>query len=273
MTFNAKLDQCRSFASQSNLSAVWLASAFSILSIPALAEAKLNAAMEVKTTLTAEEKGDATTREECLAKVIESAPDYAPARWAAGYVKQQGRWLKFDSAVDGQSDQEKLAEYRRLRLGTPDTGEGHLKLANWCHQHELKDEERAHLQRVLDFEPNRADLRERLGMKRVGGVWMMPREAQQAADRGKQAVANLKHWLPRVEKFRVALCGPTGRIRDLAAHHVREIRDPTAIVALETVLAPSCDEAGAAVVDALTAMKRPEASIALARIATFSESS
>jgi hypothetical protein len=236
-------------------------------------KSKPQAAALVQQALTAEVNGDGASRGEQLARAIESSPDYARARWAAGYVEQEGTWLKFDTATGGNRDQEKLAVYRQMREDAADTAEGHLKLANWCHQQGLKDEEQAHLQRVLDFEPNRTDVRERLGMKRVGGVWMMPREAQQAAVRGKQAVKDLNHWRPRVEKFRAALQGPAGRIRDLAAQHVREIRDPTAIVALETVLAPSCDEAGAAVVDALAALKRPDASIALARIATFSESS
>lgn len=207
-----------------------------------------------------------------LPRYLRLLPIMRPRGGRQAYVEEDGKWVKFDAATGGDDDG-KLAEYRQIRNGTPDTAEGSLKLANWCHQHGLNDQERAHLLRVLDLEPNRADLRERLGMKHVGGTWMMPREAQQAAVRGKQALTNLKHWLPRVEKFRAALTGPAGRIRDVAAQHVRDIRDPTAIVAFETVLAPSCDEAGAAVVDALAAMKRPEASIALARIATFSASS
>lgn len=276
MTSRHPLPRCltyRAYSSQRRMaSTFWFVSSL-LLSVTALAATKPNAAAEVKKTLTAEEKGEAVARDARLAKVIESAPDYAPARWAAGYVEHEGKWLKFDTAATSQAENEKLAEYRRLRDETPDSALGHLKVANWCHQHGLKDEERAHVLRVLDLEPNRTDLRERLGMTRVGGVWMMPREAHQAALRGKRAVKDLQHWLPRVEKFRAALEGPAVRAHDVAAEHVREIRDPTAIVALETVLASSCDDAGAAVVDSLAAMKRPEAAIALARIASFSESS
>ncbi|HVX09614.1 MAG TPA: polymorphic toxin-type HINT domain-containing protein [Pirellulales bacterium] len=249
-----------------------------LLSVPALAATKPaypEAATEVQTVLAAEPKGDAAPREKRLAKVIESAPDYAPARWAAGYVEKDGKWVKFDAPTSASASPEdpKLAEYRKQREAAADTAPDQLKLANWCRQHGLKEQERAHLQRVLDLEPNRTDMRERLGMVQAGGVWLMPREARQSAARGKQAVADLKHWLPKVEKFRTVLAGPAGRSRDLTAEHVRSIHDPTAIVALETVLAPSSDEAGAAVAEALAGMKKPAAAIALARLATFSESS
>jgi hypothetical protein len=265
-----------------NSSATWilpraatLASTFCLLAGPALAATKPDprAATQVQKTLAAEAKGDEASRSERLMKVIESAPDYAPARWAAGYVEQEGKWARFDSLPLSDVPEEKLAPYRWLRDETPDDASGHFKLANWCHQHGLKDQERAHLLHVLDFEPNHTEVRQRLGMTQVGGTWMMPREAERAAARGKQAIADLKHWLPRAEKFRTALAGPAGSVRDLAAKHVRAINDPTAVPAFETVLAPSSDEAGAAVVDALGAMKRPNSAIALARLATFSESS
>ncbi len=230
------------------------------------------AAAMVQKTLAAEVVGGAVSRDGQLAKVIELEPDYAPARWAAGYVEQGEKWVKFDSVINDDQNGT-LTDYRRLRDATPDNADGQLKLANWCHQHGLKEQERAHLLRALDFDPNNAELRQRLGMVQIGGVWMQPREARRAAARGKQALVDLKHWLPKVEKFRTALGGPAGRLRDLAAEHVRGIRDPSAIVALETVLAPSSDEAGLAAVDALAAMKRPDAAIALARLATFSDSS
>jgi hypothetical protein len=230
------------------------------------------AAKMVQETLAAEVQG-AASREGRLAKIIEMDPDYAPARWAAGYVEQEGKWGKFDSLTNDADENESLAEYRQLRAKTSDDADGQLKLANWCLRSGLKEQERAHLLRVLDFEPNNAELRKRLGMVQLGGVWMQPDEARRAAARGKQAAADLKGWTPKMEKFRTALSGPAGRVRELAAEHVRAISDPSAILALETVLAPSSDVAGLAVVDALTAMHRPDAAIALARLASFSNSS
>ncbi|HET6881443.1 MAG TPA: polymorphic toxin-type HINT domain-containing protein [Pirellulales bacterium] len=242
------------------------------LEVTAATKGKSNEA-QLQTVLAAEAKGGAIARDQELAGLIESAPKYAPARWAAGYLESDGRWLKFDDWPNTDMEIDKLADYRQLREDTPDNAEGNLKLATWCRERGLKDQERAHLLRVLDFEPDRNDLRKRAGMVEVGGVWMSPQEARQAALRGKQAVADLKHWLPRIERLREAVNGPEGHAREFALEQIRAIRDPSAVTALETVLAPANDDAGVAVVDALAAIKRPAAAISLARLATFSQSS
>jgi len=135
--------RCRSRSLLELPSIVTLAAALLSLSPMPAAATTPNAAAELKKTLAAEPEGSAVSRDEQLAKVIESAPDCAPARWAAGYVEHEGKWIKFDSAAGSDRENEKLAEYRRMRDEAPDTAEGHLKIANWCRQHGLKDQERA----------------------------------------------------------------------------------------------------------------------------------
>lgn len=251
-----------------------LSAAFCLFSIPASAVGKPKPEeAQLQNVLALEATGGAHARDSELARLLEEAPHYAPARWAAGYVESDGRWLKFNDLPITDIDVDKLNEYRELRAKTPDAAEGNLALANWCHEQDFKEQERAHLQRVLDFEPDRSDLRKRLGMVEVGGAWLSPQEARQAAERGKQAAADLKHWLPRAEKLRDAVNEPEGRARDFALEQIRAIRDPSAVTALETVLAPVNDDAGEAVADALAEIKRPAAAIALARLATFSQSS
>lgn len=255
---------------------LFLASALILVAPPAPTSAsskqKPRTALLVQEALTAEAKGKEDERGESLARIIETDPDFAPARWAAGYVQRGEEWVKYDEIDREHVQNDVLAEYRQLRDAAPDSAGGHLKIAKWCHSRGLPDERRAHLLRALDLDPNRADIRELLKMVQVSGVWMLPGEARQAVERGNQAVADLKHWLPKIERIRLSLSGPAGRQRDMAAKHVRTIHDHRATVALETVLAPASDEAGMAVVDALAAMKRPAAALALARLATFSES-
>lgn len=252
-----------------------LAVAFCLPAMSLLAANKADerAAARLQEVLAAESKGAALARDEQLQEVIEADPDFAPARWAAGYVQHDKAWAAFNAATQADKNNEKLLEYRRMRDACADTAIDHLKLANWCAQHGFKQQERAHLLRVLDLNPNHIELRQRLGMVEVGGTCMFPHELHEAAARGKRAAADLKHWLPKVERFLPALNGPPGRVRDLALKHIREIHDPAAIVALEAIIAPVNDDAGAAVVDALGAITKPEAGIALARLATFSGSS
>lgn len=244
-----------------------------VVALAAAGKSNSRAALKLQQVLAAESKGGAVSREEQLAEVIEAEPDYAPARWSAGYLEHHKTWAKFNAATQADREHAKLADYRRLRDECTDTAKEHLTLANWCAQHGLREQERAHLLRVLDLNPSHIELRQRLGMVEVGGTWMFPQEVREAAARGKRAAADLKHWLPKVERFLPALNGPAGRVRDLALQHIREIHDPSAIVALETILAPASDDAGEAVVDALAGIKKPEAGIALARLAAFSESS
>lgn len=106
----------------------------------------------------------------------------------------------------------------------------------------------------------------------VDGVWLSRNEVREAKARGKQALKDLKRWAPRVERLRAALNRPAGRWRVLALEQIRKLRDPSAILALETILAPADEDGALAVVDALGEMRVPEAAVALARLAAFSDS-
>ncbi|HVX64330.1 MAG TPA: hypothetical protein VHC19_27150, partial [Pirellulales bacterium] len=204
-----------------------------------------NAPTLVRKGLTAEMAGNAQAREQALSAAIELAPDFAPARWHKGFVQRDGQWTRFAQAQRDLDDEKTLEEYRRLRKDTSaEQAEAQLELANWCHRHGLDDQERAHLTRSLDLNPNQPVVRERLGMVLVDGVWLSRTEVREAQARGKQALKDLKRWTPRVEKLRAALNRPAGRQRDLALEQIRSLRDPSAILALETMLAPA-DEDGA----------------------------
>lgn len=232
-----------------------------------------NAPTLVRKGLTAEMAGNAQAREQALSAAIELAPDFAPARWHKGFVQRDGQWTRFAQAQRDLDDEKTLEEYRRLRKDTSaEQAEAQLELANWCHRHGLDDQERAHLTRSLDLNPNQPVVRERLGMVLVDGVWLSRTEVREAQARGKQALKDLKRWTPRVEKLRAALNRPVGRQRDLALEQIRSLRDPSAILALETMLAPADEDGALAVVDALAQIHVPEAAVALARLASFSES-
>jgi len=234
--------------------------------------AEKQAAELVRKGLAAEVAGNRDERERALSQAVELAPDYAPARWSRGFVERDGKWANFAEPAAPQGDAAALEQYRRLRGGYADRADAQLELANWCHRRELKDQERAHLSRSLELNPNQPAVRLRLGMVFSDGVWLTREEASQARERGRQAVSDLRHWTPRCEKLRSAAARPTGRQREAALEQIRSLHDPAAITALETIVAPSSDDAGLAVVEALAEMDRPEADISLARLASFSRS-
>lgn len=234
--------------------------------------AEKQAAELVRKGLTAEVAGNREERERALSQAVELAPDYAPARWSRGFVERDGKWANFAEPAAPPGDAAVLEQYRRLRGAYADRADSQLELANWCHRRELKDQERAHLSRSLELNPNQPAVRFRLGMVFSDGVWLTREEARQARERGRQAVSDLRHWAPRCEKMRSAAARLTGRQREAALEQIRSLRDPAAITALETIVAPSSDEVGMAVVEALAEMDRPEADISLARLASFSGS-
>jgi len=230
------------------------------------------AAELVRAGLAAEVAGNRDERERALSKAVELAPDYAPARWNRGFVERDGKWANFAEPDAPPGEAAALEQYRRLRGTYADRADAQLELADWCHRRELKDQEHVHLSRSLELNPNQPAVRLRLGMVFSDGVWLTREEARQARERGRQAVSDLRHWAPRCEKMRSAAARLTGRQREAALEQIHSLRDPAAITALETIVAPSSDDAGLAVVEALAEMNRPEADIALARLASFSRS-
>ena len=234
--------------------------------------AKQQAAELVRQGLEAEVNGNLRERKRSLAKAAEIAPDYAPARWNQGFVEREGKWTHFAEAKISPEEAVALEDYRRIRGTYADRADAQLELADWCHRRELKDQEHAHLSRSLELNPNQPAVCARMGMTLVDGNWLSRQEVRQARERGRQAVSDLKHWTPRCEKMRTAIARLTGGQRDAALEQIRSLRDPAAITALETIVAPADDDAGLAVVEALAEMNRPEADIALARLASFSSS-
>lgn len=98
----------------------------------------------VRQGLAAGVAGNADEREQALAAAIKLEPDFAPARWHKGFVERDGQWTRFAEAQRDPEEAKTLVEYRRVRdAAVADRAEAQLELANWCHRHGLKDQERA----------------------------------------------------------------------------------------------------------------------------------
>ncbi len=77
--------------------------------------------------------------------------------------------------------------------------DGHLQLAAWCADRGLDQQAKAHLLRVVSFDPNHAIARARLGHKRVGGVWLTAEELRAGQQRQQKLREGLARWRPKVE--------------------------------------------------------------------------
>lgn len=133
----------------------------------------------VRAALQAEASGKGADRNQLLEQALAKQPDFAPARWHAGYVREGGRWLDADQAQRQAGADKRLAEYRQLRDEKTFDPQSDLILARWCRDRGLAAEARAHWLRVLDAQPQNAEAISALGVAWHRGQLLARDQAEQ----------------------------------------------------------------------------------------------
>ena len=96
----------------------------------------------------------------------------------------------------------KLQDYRSRQATVRDNPQDHVELADWCRSQRLVEQEHAHLLRGLDFDPDNARLRKRVGHVKGDRAWQSPSEASQQKELQKQLAAAKEQWLPALKDLR-----------------------------------------------------------------------
>ncbi|MBS0203706.1 MAG: hypothetical protein JSS49_12445 [Planctomycetes bacterium] len=191
-------------------------------------------------------------------------------KWQSGFVKVADRWHDADTLLD-ESNSALMDEYRALRQATPNSVEGHMKLANWCQAHKLPDQERAHLAQVLMQAPetfDRVPIYRRMGFRTAGRHWASPAELQDLQAKQRHREEDLREWGPKVERI-VRNWNVPGKQQKQAQEQLKAVIHPAAIPAL--VAAAMNDESLAlAICEKLGKMESFESSQGLALIAVQS---
>jgi len=258
----------RSFTMTTRLFVLLIAS-IAIVSAESAASDREDAEQLVAEALHREIYGLQADRDRLLAKATVVDPNYAPARWHQGFVRVGDGWSHvYDAqAVIGTSPE--LSSYRRLRAEIEDSADGHLELARWCGDRRMLDQQRAHLSRVLDFDPNNADVREQLGFRLVNGQWVEPAEiARQREQRASRQLA-LEQWREQMLDLRRDLSHAKLDTRNAAAARIRAITAANAIPAFEEILSPHSQVAAKLVLEAIAQMPEQVAVESLIRHAVF----
>jgi hypothetical protein len=230
-------------------------------------------ASSVSEALQREIYGLESDRRDLLANVSAQAPDYAPARWQLGYVKDQQRgWLQHEKWLGIPKLASRLTAYERQRKEAKDTPEGQLALADWCAEHKLADQERAHLTRVLDLNSNHPVARARLGFVRQGGEWVSTTEMAQDQAREAARQTAIAKWGPVLKEIREDLEHRSAARREKAKERLAAVNDPAAAHAIEPVFAGATDELIILALDCLSRMDDPAASLVLCRFAVLAPS-
>jgi len=172
-----------------------------------------------------------------------------------------------------KGDSENLAHYKRTVPFMPDTVETHLEIAAWCREKFLKEQEKEHLHRVLELDPNHLDTRRRLGYFRdatgqwttteevksakgyvfSSGKWSMPQEVW-IHEQTKQRKEVSSDWKKDLQKIRSSLGDPAIRRK------VEGITDPAAVKPLDDLLKKESDpKIRMILIRALSSIGTPEA--------------
>ena len=214
--------------------------------------------------------GLSAERDELLRRAAAQSPNFAPAQWHLGNVKDaRNRWLSADDFIEQWASSRKTKEYERARHEAPDTVQGQLELAEHCRQEKLPGQMQAALMRVLEHDPNHEQARAALGFVRQGPLWLSRAdiEAEQAIARAREE--SLQKWRGDLQEIAAALASGSPKRRAIAAEKLLAIRDSSAIAAMERLVSPVSDEAALAVIAALKELPEPEAGLSLARHAVM----
>lgn len=146
------------------------------------------------------------------------------------------------------------AEYKKRARTSPDTVEAHWKIAEWCRENRLNAEYKAHMERIVELDPNHAEARAALGFRRKDGEWMNRDDVMgsrglvlyegryvtpqhvELIEQQKKTRATQADWTGRIEQLRKWV---SGRRQDKAAQAHAEllaINDPAAAEAVVAVL-------------------------------------
>jgi len=228
----------------------------------------------VRTTaaLKQEVAGNVEAAQAQLQQIIDEFPDAELARWRLGYVRDGQDWWMFSRFVEEAGRWPELYKYQQERIGRNDTFKDHLFLADGCRAHQLFDQERAHLYRVLRLDGNFQEARQRLGQQQFNGIWLTSEQVRREQARQSRDLALREEWRPRVERLARELERTSGaQALKMLRQRLNDIRTPDAIPAMESFFACRSETAAAMFLNWAARIPSYESSLALARQAVFSE--
>jgi hypothetical protein len=208
---------------------------------------------------------DAADRRALLAaaRTDSAAPD---VWWQSGYVRRGDSWQPFEQVEPENAAP--LKEYAARREQARLTAGDQLKLADWCRDAGLRDQERVHLIQALSTgqAPNPQALVRRLGYRQVGARWYTDADLKATQDELTRLGKEWKRLTPKLNPLATKLEGkPAMRSRGMADLRALTTRD--ALPILEFALAARSEAAAGAVVEAISDVDSYRASQSLARLA------
>jgi len=178
-----------------------------------------------------------------------------------------------------------VQQYEQIRPRFPDTNEGHWALAEWCRERRLVTQRKAHLERIIELDPDHAEARRLLGYQKLADRWLTREEimAEQGyveykgryrtsqeielmENRRKTDLAE-REWARKINHWREWL--DTDKVAE-GRQSLLAIRDPLAVPALvRNLAADPAPIVRILYIEVLAAIGTPEAIRALATCSLY----
>ena len=226
----------------------------------------------VRAALRQEIEGNPSERQALLQTALELDSNYAPARWHLGQVEYTGQWFSPSEISAKIAQDPRYLKYREARPRYADHAKDHFEFARWCQAHDLPLEQRAHLLTAAHLDPNNPQWQRALGRSLHEGLWMTDEQFADAKRRYEQAIAAYHEWKPKLHRLRRAIEKTRARGESYGANAaLYDIKDPTAIPALEEVFSLTNEDLALRAIDVLRRMIHQDATRSLVRHAVWSQ--
>jgi hypothetical protein len=225
----------------------------------------------LRLALEAEAGGDSVGRERYLAQALAADPDYTPAHWQLGEVRQNGSWMNAHELPRDAYFRDRLKEYRRKVDGARRTFDAQLSLARFCHSADLQDQERLHYGVAFLLNPTSSEAREHLQLVDFHGRPVLPIQATLLVEQERLLDVTTREWGPRIQMLCQAINGDETTASKSAIRELSSIRDPDAIPALEAASRTNTGAVGEAVVTSLSQIRGQAATDSLVRHAVLAQ--
>ena len=209
-------------------------------------------------------------RDRLLAAAEQEQPDLPEVKWHRGQVNVRGSWVSIDDIPGLLQGDTTLAKYERIRAVSRDSLQGHMALASWCAKNGLVDQQRAHLERVLDTLPEHPQARALLGHWFIQGDWRSPSEQEDLARTEEMLRDAMSRCRSKIEGIRKLLNENSPSKQQHAAKQLNAIYELEVVPVLEEVLAYDSSVAAMLVVDWLSNHSEQPAVAALMRQSVLS---
>ncbi len=222
----------------------------------------------VQDALQAEASGADVSRSELLAQANSLSTDEPSVHWQQGQIRKGKDWSSYPNSVAQAKNSKELEEYRFLRDNSKPTLESQSELVKYCRKHGLKDQAIAHWSAIAELDSENVEAKSELGFEKFEGQWIHRRELEVEREKAKRISESLQQKMSELRRLAKDLALGKQNENQAIVKLSQDV-DVDSIPAWELCLSSAHKHGAAVVVEALKQSNAPEATLSLARHATW----